>query len=162
MKAWQFSEIGIAMEIVELPDPIAGTGQVIVEVKAAGLCKSDVGLMDGSITWMLAFTPIVLGHEVAGIISEVGDGITGFAVGDRVAIAGAGLDAPGLTLNGGFAEKCVGKVEQLVRVPDSVPFIQAAAAMDAGMTSYHAVRVVGGVTEGTRVGIIGLGGLGMT
>ena len=162
MKAWQFSEIGKAMTVVDIPEPKAGSGQVVIDVKAAGLCHSDVTLIDGQITWMLAFSPIVLGHEVAGIISEVGEGVTGFAIGDRVGIAGAGLDAPGLTLDGGFAEKCVGKVEQLIHMPDGMPFIQAAAGVDAGMTSYHAVRVAGGVTKGTRVGIIGLGGLGMT
>lgn len=162
MKAWQFPGPGAAMVIVDLPDPVAGVGQVVIDVKAAGLCKSDVSLMDGTISWMLAFTPIVLGHEVAGIISQVGEGVIGFAVGDRVGVAGAGLDAPGLTLDGGFAEKCIGKVEQLVAMPAGVPFSQAAAGVDAGMTSYHAVMVAGGVTAGTRVGIIGLGGLGMT
>lgn len=162
MRAWQFTGIGEPLRFVELPSPVPGPGHVVVDVRAAGLCHSDVGFVDGHITWMLAFTPIVLGHEVAGVVSAVGDGVEGFAVGDRVGIAGDGLDAPGIVLDGGFAEQCIGKVEQLVPIPDNVSFVQAASGTDAGMTSYHAVRVVGGVTTGTRVGIIGLGGLGLT
>lgn len=162
MRAWQFTGIGEPLRLAELPTPVPGPGQVTVDVRAAGLCHSDVGFVDGHITWMLEFTPIVLGHEVAGVVSAVGDGVEGFAVGDRVGIAGDGLDAPGIVLDGGFAEQCIGKVEQLVRIPDNVSFVQAASGTDAGMTSYHAVRVAGGVTSGTRVGIIGLGGLGLT
>jgi propanol-preferring alcohol dehydrogenase len=162
MRAWQFTGIGEPLRLAEIPAPVPGPGQVTVDVRAAGLCHSDVGFVDGHITWMLEFTPIVLGHEVAGVISAVGDGVEGFAVGDRVGIAGDGLDAPGIVLDGGFGEQCIGKVEQLVPIPDNVSFVQAASGTDAGMTSYHAVRVVGGVTTGTRVGIIGLGGLGLT
>lgn len=162
MRAWQFTGVGEPLQLVDLPSPTPGPGQVVVDVRAAGLCHSDVGFVDGHITWMLEFMPIVLGHEVAGVISALGHGVEGFAVGDRVGIAGDGLDAPGIVLNGGFAEQCIGKVEQLVPIPDGVSFVQAASGTDAGMTSYHAVRVVGGVTAGTRVGIIGLGGLGLT
>jgi propanol-preferring alcohol dehydrogenase len=162
MRAWQFTGVGEPLRLVELPTPTPGPAQVVVDVRAAGLCHSDVGFVDGHITWMLEQMPIVLGHEVAGVISSVGEGVTGFAVGDGVGIAGDGLDAPGIVLDGGFGEQCIGKVEQLVRIPDEVSFVQAASGTDAGMTSYHAVRIVGGVETGQRVGIIGLGGLGLT
>lgn len=162
MRAWQFTGAGEPLQLVELPNPTPGPGQVVVDVRAAGLCRSDVGFVDGHIAWMLEQMPIVLGHEVAGVVSALGDGVTGFAVGDRVGIAGDGLDAPGIVLDGGFGEQCIGKVEQLVPIPDSVSFVQAASGTDAGMTSYHAVRVVGGVAAGYKVGIIGLGGLGLT
>lgn len=162
MRAWQFTGAGEPLQLVELPAPTPGPGQVVVDVRAAGLCHSDVGFVDGHIAWMLEQMPIVLGHEVAGVVSALGDGVTGFAVGDRVGIAGDGLDAPGIVLDGGFGEQCIGKVEQLVPIPDSVSFVQAASGTDAGMTSYHAVQVVGGVAAGYKVGIIGLGGLGLT
>ncbi|MCR1783663.1 zinc-binding dehydrogenase [Nocardioides carbamazepini] len=162
MHGWQFTGAGEPLRLVELPTPRPGRGQVVVDVRAAGLCHSDVGFVDGHITWMLEQMPIVLGHEVAGVISEVGEGVDGFAVGDRVGIAGDGLDAPGIVLDGGFGEQCIGKVDQLVPIPDNVSFVQAASGTDAGMTSYHAVRVVGGVGPGHKVGIIGLGGLGLT
>jgi D-arabinose 1-dehydrogenase-like Zn-dependent alcohol dehydrogenase len=162
VKAWRFVKIGMPPEFVDMPEPVPAAGQVVIDVRAAGVCHSDVGFIDGDITWMLATTPIVLGHEVAGVIRAVGEGVSDFAVGDRVGIAGDGLDAPGIALDGGFAQRCIGKVDQLVPVPDGVSFAQAAAGTDAGMTSYRAVRVAGGVTSGTRVGIIGLGGLGLT
>jgi propanol-preferring alcohol dehydrogenase len=162
MKAWQFREIGHPLACVELGDPQPGENQVVVDVKAAGLCHSDVGFMDGTLTPILATLPIVLGHEVAGIISELGPGVTGFARGDRVAIAGFRDDAPGIRQDGGFAEKTIGKIEQLVPIPDTVGFEQAAMSTDAGQTSHNAVITTGGVTTGTRVGIVGLGGLGLT
>ncbi|MCD2100319.1 zinc-binding dehydrogenase [Rhodococcus rhodochrous] len=162
MRAWQMVAVGEPLKLVELMEPEPGPGQVLVDVKAAGLCHSDVGFVDGHMAWMLEKMPIVLGHEVAGVISAVGPDVEEFSIGDRVGIAGDGLDAPGIVLDGGFAEKCIGKVEQLVPIPSGVSFAQAAAGTDAGMTSYHAVKVVGGVRAGTRVGIIGLGGLGLT
>lgn len=161
MKGWQFTAVGTPLTLVEKEDPTPGAGQVVVATKAAGLCHSDVGFLDGTLAPMLARTPIVLGHEVAGLITDVGPGVETFSVGDRVGIAGLGLDAPGLVDDGGFGTAVVGKVEQLIRIPDGVSYAQAAAATDAGQTTRHALRV-GGVTADTRVGIVGLGGLGMT
>ncbi len=161
MKGWEFQKIGEPLVLVEKADPQPGKDEVAVDVKAAGICHSDIGIMDGSITWMLATIPIILGHEVAGTISAVGPDVSDWKVGDKVAIAGLGLDAPGLTQDGGFGTKCLGKVSQLMRVADSVPFDQAAAATDAGQTSRKALRLAG-VGPGMKVGIIGLGGLGLT
>jgi len=84
----------------------------------------------------------VLAHEVAGVITQVGEGVDDFAVGDRVDIAGQGIDAPGISQHGRFAERCLGKVDQLVRIPDGVGFAQAVAGTDAGMTSYHDAAVL--------------------
>lgn len=161
MKGWQFEEVDKPLELVEKADPVAQDDEVVVDVKAAGICHSDLGFMDGSIAWMLAQIPIILGHEVAGMISSVGPNVTDWKVGDRVAIAGLGLDAPGMTQDGGFGTKCIGKVSQLMRVADSVRFDQAAAATDAGQTSRKALRLAG-VGPDMKVGIVGLGGLGLT
>lgn len=162
MKAWQFQEVGRPLALVELDDPTPAENQVVVDIKAAGLCQSDVGFMNGTLTPILATIPIVLGHEVAGVVSALGPGVSDFAVGDRVAIAGFRSDAPGIMQDGGFAEKTIGKVEQLVPIPDAVGFEQAAMSTDAGQTSHNAVVTTGGVTVGSRVGIVGLGGLGLT
>jgi len=162
MKAWQMQEVGRPLELVELDDPTPAENQVVIDVKAAGLCHSDVGFMDGTLTPMLEQLPIVLGHEVAGVVSELGPGVTEFAVGDRVAIAGFRDDAPGVRQDGGFAAKTIGKVEQLVPIPEVVGFEQAALSTDAGQTSHNAVVTTGGVKAGSRVGIVGLGGLGLT
>jgi propanol-preferring alcohol dehydrogenase len=161
MKGWEFRGAGLPLSLVTKEDPAPGSDCVTVSVRAAGLCHSDVGFMSGELSWMLAHTPIILGHEVAGVVSAVADGVSGWAIGDRVAVAGLGLDAPGLTSDGGFGTTVVAKVEQLIRLPDDVSYAQAAAATDAGQTSRHALRR-GEVAEGSRVGIIGLGGLGLT
>ncbi|MBO1901455.1 alcohol dehydrogenase catalytic domain-containing protein [Leucobacter weissii] len=160
-RGWQFIEPRAPLKLVEKEDPVPGEREVVVETRAAGLCHSDVGFMEGINASMLAFTPIIFGHEVSGTIKQLGPGVMGWEVGERVAIAGLGLDAPGLNTDGGFGEKVLAKEDLLVRIPEGVSFVQGAAATDAGQTSRKALRV-GDVGAGTRVGIIGLGGLGLT
>ena len=163
MKAWQFTNTKEPLVKVDLPEPTPEATEVVVDVKVAGLCHSDVGLMDDE-GWLalLSRTPIAPGHEVAGVISSVGDQITDWKVGDRVVLCPTtSAGAPGYSTDGGFAEKVVIDQEALVALPDNVTFAQGAAATDAGMTSYHAMFSKGGVKEGTKVGVIGLGGLGM-
>ncbi|MEV8358407.1 zinc-binding dehydrogenase [Microbacterium sp. NPDC076895] len=170
-RGWVFSEAGRYPELQELPDPVPGTGEVVLEVRAAGLCHSDIGIIEGpGASWVSAL-PIVLGHEIAGVVAELGDGAEGFAVGDRVAVslgphpfvkgASAAFTSPGLAYDGGYEEKVRVSTAKLVRIPDTVPFSQAAGATDSVVTAYHAVKVTGEVTAGTVVGIIGLGGLGL-
>jgi len=160
MRAWYFVEVGKPLESVELPDPVPGAGEVVVDVRAAGLCHTDISFMDGDVPGMPTHVPIVLGHEVAGVISAVGNAVTSFAIGDEVGLAPVGHFGPGVGRDGGYAEKVLATVEELVPVPQHVTVAQAAAATDSGATSYHAVHVVGEVRKGTRVGIVGLGGLG--
>lgn len=170
MKAWIFKGLGAALELVDLPDPVPGTGEVVVDLKAAGLCHSDVGILDGTLTEVLGFTPIVLGHEAAGVVSAVGEGVTEAVIGDRVAVAAMGDGTSGvlgqktigLGRHGAYAQKTLTPASELVPIPDEVPFVQAAAATDAGMTSYRAVFGRGGLRPGMKVGVVGLGGLGMT
>lgn len=162
MKAWQYVSPGNPLTEVDLPDPVAGPGQVVIDVKGAGLCHTDISFLDGHVPGMPTHLPMVLGHEVAGVISELGEGVTEFALGERVALAPIGdpFGGPGVGRDGGFAERTIGLVPELTRIPENVSYAQAAAATDAGGTAYHAVKVVGGVEPGTRLGVIGLGGLG--
>lgn len=101
--------------------------------------------------------------NVRGVISEVGEGVTGYKVGDRVGVApihpetGAAI---GYQRDGGYATKIAVPAVQLVPMPDEISFTQGAAATDAGMTSYHAIFVTGGLKKGMKVGLIGIGGLG--
>ncbi len=163
MKGWQFSTTGEPLVLVEKADPKAGPGEVVIDIKAAGLCHSDVGALEDP-GWLEIITlrPLIFGHEFAGVISEIGAGVTEYKVGDRVGVCpvGKGGTSPGYSRDGGYATKSVAPAEDLVKVPDNVSFAQAAAGTDAGMTSYHAVMSVGRVKAGTKVGIIGLGGLG--
>jgi alcohol dehydrogenase, propanol-preferring len=160
MKAWHFVKTGSPVELVDIPDPVPGPGEVVVDVKAAGLCHTDISFIQGEVPGMPTRTPIVLGHEVAGVITAVGDGVTGWSTGDPVGLAPVTHSGPGVGRDGGYAEKTLSAVEELVLVPAHVSFAQAASATDAGATAYHAMRAVGGVGKGDRVGIIGLGGLG--
>lgn len=159
MKGWQLNEFNAPLELVELPDPVPAAGQIVVDPVVTGICHTDIGYHSGTLSRALGQKPIILGHEIAGVVSAVGPNVTKFAVGDRVAIR-SGSDAPGSAMHGGFATKVLTPVEFVAKIPDGVEFGHAAVATDAGLTAYHAVQVVGRVAAGMKVGIIGLGGLG--
>ena len=161
MKAWQLTAANEPLRRIEREDPRPGPGQAVVAVRAAGICHSDVGFVDGTLTPMLAKLPLVLGHEVAGVVAEVGPDVSDLHPGDRVAAFGDQL-APGWSIDGGFADKFLGQVTGLMKLPDAVDFVQAATATDAGQTAYGAVMGAGKLRAGERIGIIGLGGLGLT
>lgn len=147
---------------IDAPDPTPGPGEVVLEMKAAGLCHTDVGqLHDESWLSVLAKVPIIMGHENAGEIIEVGEGVTGFKFGGRVAVCPTTpVGALGHNYDGGWADKLLVEAQTLVLVPDRVDWVSAAAATDAGMTSYSAMVSRGGVKAGQKVCVIGLGGLG--
>lgn len=162
MKAWRFTNTHEPLVLAEVEEPVPGPGEVLIDVKSAGICHSDVGLLEDE-RWLqtLAKRPITIGHEVAGAISNLGEGVSGWKVGDRVGICPTTeAGAPGYVRDGGFAPRTVTPSITLVRVPDNVSFPLAAIGTDAGMTSHHAVITNGQVKEGTTVGIIGFGGLG--
>lgn len=159
MKAWQFTGVGEPLQLVDLDDPQPGPHEIVVDVKAAGLCHSDVSFLDGTITGLLGSIPIVLGHETAGVVSATGGDVHTFTIGDRVGIP-ATTEGPGTAVNGGFAEKVLVEERLVVRLPDAVSFEQAAPSTDAARTAYRAVHTFGRVEAGMKVGIIGFGGLG--
>lgn len=158
MKAWQFVGAGRPLALNEVAEPVASPGSLVIDVKAAGLCHSDVSYLDGTLT-LLPFSPITLGHEIVGVVSQVGADVDQFTVGDRVGIPAA-IESPGTSSDGGFAPKVLVAPEFVISLPDGAGFEQAAAATDAGMTSYHAIMDRGQVQQGMKVGIIGFGGLG--
>lgn len=166
MKAWQMTGTGQPLQRNEVPVPTVRPGTVLVTVKAAGLCHSDVSsLTDPGWSAMYPELPRTLGHETAGVIEAVGEGMEHWKVGDRVGLApvidGALGEALGYrSWDGGWADKILVVEENLVRLPDEVPFDLGAMATDAGLTSYHAMMAVGGCKAGMKVGVIGMGGLG--
>lgn len=168
MRALQFVGAGEPLTPADIPTPTPEPGWVVIDVHAAGLCHSDVHILHRPDAAWVFKTPIVLGHEVAGTVAALGEGVTEFTVGDRVGIAlishpfGEGLFyAPGLAVDGGYAPQAVAHASTLVRIPDNVSFAQAAVATDSVATAYHAVRSSGEVVRDQTVGIIGLGGLGL-
>lgn len=159
MRAWQLDSVNTPLVLRELADPVPAPDEVVVDVKAAGLCHSDVGFFDGTISSHLGHWPMILGHEIAGTVSAVGAEVTSFAVGDKVGVP-ATMQGPGVVFDGGFAEKVAVKEDLTAAMPDSLSFDLAAAATDAGISSYHAVVCCGQADSGVKIGIIGLGGLG--
>ncbi|MEW1835980.1 zinc-binding dehydrogenase [Microbacterium sp. NPDC079995] len=161
MKAWMFDGIAAPLRADEIDRPTPGPGEVLIKVKAAGLCHSDVGYMEGQIPARLSF-PYVLGHEASGVIASLGRDVVGWSAGDRVVASISIDDCPGVTRDGAYAEYFVASASSLVRIPEGMSWEQAAAATDAGLVSYTGVVVFGETSSSDRVAIVGLGGLGMT
>lgn len=158
MKGWKLVEFDQLPILVEQDDPVAGPGQVVLDVKACGMCHSDLVQMHAT---GADFVLNIMGHELAGVVSSVGDGVAEWKIGDRVAACPTATDSvPGFFRDGGFATKYLAVTEELVAIPDHVNWTYGAMMTDAGMTSYHALVKRGGLTAGMKVGIIGLGGLG--
>jgi threonine dehydrogenase-like Zn-dependent dehydrogenase len=150
----------------EVPRPSPGPGEVLVRVRAAGICLSDVHLIEGQLNPLfLAGDEVTLGHEVAGEVAELGEGVTGTAVGRRVTLqAGEEIDGwihtRGVDYDGGWAEYAVATVATLVPIPDDMPFEQACIVPDAVSTPWASIVRTAGVRAGQPVGVWGIGGLG--
>ncbi|KAK6812372.1 Alcohol dehydrogenase GroES-like domain protein [Aspergillus parasiticus SU-1] len=169
MKAFQFDDVQSGLQLRTIQRPQPEQGQVIIQVKAAGLCHSDCIILQDDQYNMIMRRPIVLGHEVAGTIIELGPGVSDYQVGDKV-VAGipthpvaqdSFFKAIGLGYDGGYAEHAMAWAENLVRIPSGVSFAQAAVATDSIATAYHAVIMEGRVGPDSTVAIVGLGGLGL-
>ncbi|MDV8002644.1 alcohol dehydrogenase catalytic domain-containing protein [Rhodococcus sp. IEGM 1408] len=161
MRAWQWTGTGNPLTLSVVPVPEPGPGEVLIRVRAAGMCHSDVGELDEP-SWAANIhrCPITLGHEIAGDVVALGPGVDSARVGDRVGVHPLGATVPGYGRDGGYAAFHVAPVGDLVPLPEGMSFELGALGTDAGMTSHHGVVEVAGVTAGDRVGIIGLGGLG--
>lgn len=147
---------------MEKETPKAQEGYVIIDTKAVGICHSDVGVLEDEGWMSLLDVPVIMGHENAGTISEIGEGVKDFEVGERVAICPTGPSgkAPGYAYDGGFGTKMHAPASDLVKVPDELSFKEAASATDAGMTSYHSIFSRGKAQPGMKIGLVGIGGLG--
>ena len=176
MRAVRTHAPGTPLVLDEVPYPEPGPGDVVVRVAACGVCHSDVHVLEGMP--VLGPLPLILGHEPAGVVETLGEGVTGWAVGDRVAMHlgdGCGqcracttgppmscprLGAVGLHFDGAYAEAVRVPHSALVRVPDEVSLAAAAVATDCVATPYHALKCRAGMREGEKVAVIGVGGLG--
>jgi propanol-preferring alcohol dehydrogenase len=144
----------------EIDPPTPSPTQVIIDMRAAGLCHSDIMYLEIGEA-MMPFVPMTQGHENAGVVAALGSQVTGFKVGDVVGVCPSGVQPPtGAFTPGGFADQLAADYRDLARVPDGLDLSLAALATDAGMTSYHAMMKVGGAKAGMKVGVIGYGGLG--
>ncbi len=159
MRAWHLVEKRQPLVDREVPNPAPAWGEVVIDVRAAGLCHSDIGYIEDD-GFRPPHLPFILGHEIAGVISQIGPGVAGWRLGDRVSVSGPGEDLPGIDRDGGYAEQVVVGADSLMGLPDSLPFELAAVAMDAGATSHAAVMTGAQAAAGKKIGIIGFGGLG--
>lgn len=177
MRALRLESIGSPVVMVELPTPAPAPGEVLVRVRAAGICHSDAHYRAGRSASLVA--PITLGHEVAGEVAALGAGVTTHAVGDRVClhylvtcgrcphcIAGREQYCTtgqmiGHHRDGGQAEYIVVPARNAVHLPAAIPFAHGAAMMCSSATSLHAIRR-GRLQPGETVAVIGIGGLGIS
>lgn len=154
------------LSVQEVAKPEPGPGEVLVKVGAAGVCLSDVHLVDGTLTPLyLEGDHVTLGHEVAGTVDTLGPGVDGWRAGQRVVLQ-AGERRGGRTLtrgvdyDGGWAEYALATATTLVALPASLPLDQAAIIPDAVSTPWAAVTGTGDVRPAQAVGVWGAGGLG--
>ena len=177
MRAVRFSGAGRPLVIEDVERPGPGPGEVLIDVAAAGVCGTELHFLDGLLS--PAQVPITLGHEVAGVVAEVGDGVEDVTVGDRVAVhylhachacrsCRAGddhlCDNPlgflAFATDGGFAEQVVVPASAAVPVPDGLDLTIAATLCCSGTTALHAVDVAG-VRSGAHAVVYGTGGVGL-
>src|SRR3954468_14843785 len=165
MRAVQLTAWQEPPRLRDVPEPSAPPGGALLDVRAAGLCHSDLHLMhwpEGTLPYALPFT---LGHEVAGTVAALGPGArgTGVKVGDEVLVHGRWDPGPslGLGADGGLAERvAIPDVRHLVPAAGLAP-VRAAPLTDAALTPYHAIRAALPVLRpGATAVVIGIGGLG--
>jgi len=177
MRAVVVARYGGRLEVMERPVPRPGAGEVLIRVRASGLCSTDLHLLSGRMN--LGDLPRILGHESAGDIAELGEGVTAWKIGDRVAVAvdvvcGAcrhcltgqtqrcrSLQRIGFERDGGHAEYVAVPAANVVGLPDALTYAAAAILPDAVACMYHSLIGQGRVGLGQKVLILGVGGLGI-
>ncbi len=159
------------LEPCEREIPIALPGEVLVRVRACGVCRTDLHILDGELP--AVELPIVPGHEIVGVVEVVGDGVTQLATGDRVGIPWLGHTCgacaycasgrenlcrnarfTGYHMDGGYAEYAVAYADYTFKLPDGYTDAEAAPLLCAGMIGYRAYRMAG---DGARLGVYGFG-----
>lgn len=176
MKAMAVREAGkpLVQEQREIPEP--GPGEVRIKVRACGVCHSDKFIAEA--LWPGLELPRVPGHEIAGVIDAVGQGVSHFKTGDRVGLGWHGghdgtcdpclqgqfihcqnSTITGISIDGGYAEHTVAAAVAVARMPEGMSFTDAAPLLCAGVTTFNALRNAG-ARPGDLVAVQGLGGLG--
>jgi D-arabinose 1-dehydrogenase-like Zn-dependent alcohol dehydrogenase len=176
MKVAQVPSAGANFQIVDREIPRPGVAQVRIKVQACGICHSDVLTKEGG--WPGIQYPRIPGHEVAGVIDELGAGVSEWKQGQRVGVGWHGgqdgtctacrrgdfrncrnLKIPGISYDGGYQQYMLAPVEALVAIPESLSAAEAAPLLCAGITTFNALRHSGAM-PGDLVAVVGIGGLG--
>ncbi len=185
MKAAVLEQANQPMVIKDMPDPTMGVNDVLIKVRAAGVCHSDIHIADGILeAFGLNPFPLIMGHEIVGEIEQVGAEVTHVKPGDRVGAYwqfGCGhcllpvlpsgkeqtcitnlTNGPrqaGITLPGGYAEYVTIGGEYAIPLPDDLEFVDAAPFLCAGLTMYGGFKNAA-LRPGQRAAVLGIGGLG--
>jgi len=176
MKVAQIPKAGADFEILEREIPKPSAGHVRIKVQACGVCHSDVLTKEGA--WPGIEYPRVPGHEIAGVIDELGEGVSAWKKGQRVGVGWHGgqdntcvscrrgdfrncrnLKIPGISYDGGYQQYMLAPVEALAAIPESLSDVEAAPLLCAGITTFNALRH-SGAFPGDLVAVQGIGGLG--
>ncbi|GIU71477.1 MAG: NAD(P)-dependent alcohol dehydrogenase [Candidatus Nitrosocaldaceae archaeon] len=179
MKAARLYTLKDALKLEDIPIPtIEKEDEVVIKVKAAGMCYSDIHVIDGVIPTNL---PLTLGHEIAGEVHEAGTN-SGFSKGEKVLVhfmnpcgkckyclEGKGMQCInqftrpeyGFSADGGYAEYCKVDADRLVRIPDDLAIDFAATLGCAGITAYHAVKSIADTELADTIAVYGTGGVGL-
>jgi propanol-preferring alcohol dehydrogenase len=171
MKAMVLAQRSAPLTLVDRDVPAPRAGQLLVKVRACGVCRTDLHLVSGELA--PAPLPIVPGHEVVGIVERIGDDVVGFAVGDRVGVPWLGYSCgvcrfcragrenlcvearfTGYHLDGGYAEFIVADARYAFPLPGSYGDVEAAPLLCAGLIGYRSYRMAGGAQ---RLGLYGFG-----
>ncbi|MDN4073037.1 alcohol dehydrogenase AdhP [Fictibacillus terranigra] len=177
MKAAVVNEFKQQLEIKEVPVPELEYGEILVKIKACGVCHTDLHAAHGD--WPVKPNlPLIPGHEGVGIVEEVGEGVTSINAGDRVGIpwlysacgeceyclTGRETLCPdqlnaGYSVDGGYAEYCKAPSNYVVKIPEGLDFAEVSPIFCAGVTTYKALKIAE-AKPGDWVAIYGIGGLG--
>jgi len=171
MKAMLLDHIGGPLRLGEIAKPIAGPHEIVVKVKACGVCRTDLHVVDGDLAQ--AKLPIVPGHEIVGVVDEIGVGVEGFSIGQRVGIPWLGgtcghcpycrngrenlCDTPrftGYQIDGGYAEYAKASADYCFPIPDRYDDVHAAPLLCAGLIGFRAYKAAG---DAQTIGIYGFG-----
>lgn len=171
MRAMMLRAVGRPLVMTDLPEPQPGPGQVVVAVHACGVCRTDLHVVDGELPD--AKYPLVPGHEVVGHVIALGEGVAGFALGERVGIPWLGWSCgtcrfciageenlcdqarfTGYQVDGGYADRIVVDHRYCFPIPDGISDIEAAPLLCAGLIGYRAYRMAGAVSA---LGLYGFG-----
>lgn len=171
MRAMVFDDTGGLLRDLQVPDPVPAAGQLLIDVHACGICRTDLHLIDRELPHPKR--PVIPGHEIVGTVAAVGPGVSGFSLGERVGVPWVGhtcghcryclsgrenlCDEPGFTgytIDGGYAELTVADSRYCFHLPDRYSDVEAAPLLCAGLIGYRTLAMAG---DAQRIGIYGFG-----
>jgi len=171
MRAMVLERAGEPLKLAEMPVPVPKAGELLLKVLACGICRTDLHVVDGELTEPKL--PLVPGHQIVGLVEQLGPGVEGFSLGDPVGVPWLGGTCgecvycvtdrenlcdralfTGYQRDGGFAEYCTADARFCFPLPGGYPAVQAAPLLCAGLIGYRSLRMAG---EGRRIGIYGFG-----